>query len=72
MEMPALRNGKQHVLQPDWAKSDEKFGRLKRTSASALVASDRGVTELSVISNWAGFISRGFKQNMCPTNFNLA
>jgi len=43
-KMAALRNGKQHVLQPDWAKSDEMFGGIQ-TIASASVASDRGGNE---------------------------
>ena len=71
-KMAALRNGKQRVLQPDWAKSDEKFGRIQ-TIASASVASDRGGNERSVnVSKRAGFIRRGFRQNMCPVNFNLS
>jgi hypothetical protein len=60
------------MLQPDWAKSDEKFGPTQ-TIASASMASDRGGNERSVnVSKRAGFISRGFRQNMCPVNFNLS
>lgn len=71
-KMAALRNGKQLVLQPDWAKSDEKFNRIQ-TISSASVASDRGGNERSVnVCKRAGFIRRGFKHNMCPINFNTA
>ena len=71
-KMAAWKNGRQKVLQPDWAKSDRRFGRLE-TVTSASVASDRGGNERSVnVSKRAGFISRGFSPNMCPDRFNEA
>lgn len=71
-KMAALRNGKQQVLQPDWADSDRRFSRAE-TINSASVASDRGGNERSVnVSKRAGFISRGFRPNMCPVRFNKA
>ena len=67
--MAAFKTGKQRVLQPDWAKSDRGFGRLK-TITSVSVASDRGGNERFVnASKRAGYISRGFKPNMCPVRF---
>ncbi len=71
-KMAAWKNGKQHVLQPDWAESDRRFGRSE-TVTSASVASDRGGNERSVnVSKRAGYISRGFQPNMCPVRFNKA
>lgn len=71
-KMAAWKNGKQQVLQPDWAASDRHFNRLQKI-ASASVASDRGGNERSVnVSKRAGYISRGFKPNMCPRRFNQA
>jgi hypothetical protein len=71
-KLAAWRNDKQQVLQPDWAESDRRFGRLE-TVTSASVASDRGGNERSVnASKRAGFISRGFQPNMCPVRFNQA
>ena len=71
-KMAAWKNGKQQVLQPDWAESDRHFNR-NQTLGSASVASDRGGNERSVnVSKRAGFISRGFRPNMCPIRFNKA
>lgn len=71
-KMAAWKNGKQQVLQPDWAESDRRFGRLE-TLNSASVASDRGGNERSVnVSKRAGYISRGFYPNMCTIRFNQA
>ena len=71
-KMAAWKNGRQKVLQPDWASSDRRFGRLE-TVTSASVASDRGGNERSVnVSKRAGYISRGFKPNMNPARFNEA
>ena len=71
-KMAAWKNGKQRVLQPDWAASDRRFGR-KETITSASVASDRGGNERSVnVSKRAGYIRRGFRPNMCPIRFNKA
>jgi len=44
--MVAWKNGKQKVLQPDYANSDRRFNRIE-TLASASVASDRGGNERS-------------------------
>lgn len=71
-KMAAWKNGKQQVLQPDWADSDRHFNR-NETLGSASVASDRGGNERSVnVSKRAGYISRGFRPNMCPIRFNKA
>ena len=71
-KMALWKNGNQHVLQPDWADSDRRFGWLE-TITSASVASDRGGNERSVnVSKRAGYISRGFLPNMCPIRFNKA
>jgi hypothetical protein len=42
--MASLWNGKQHVFQPGWAKSDEKFGHIQAI-ALASMASYRGLDE---------------------------
>lgn len=36
-KMAALRNGKRCVLQPDWAASDEKFGRIPTIASASMV-----------------------------------
>jgi hypothetical protein len=71
-KMAGYKNGKQRVLQPDWANSDRRFNRIE-TISSASVASDRGGNERSVnVSKRAGYINRGFTQNMSPVRFNKA
>lgn len=62
----AWKHGKQRVMQPDFAKSDEQFSG-SNTLYSACVATDRGGNERGVnVSKCAGFISRGFTQTwMC-------
>eukprot|EP00956_Cyclotella_meneghiniana_P040674 scaffold202164_cov66-Cyclotella_meneghiniana.AAC.2 len=69
-KMAAFKNGKQLVLQPDWADSDRTFNRYQ-TIGSASVASDRGGNERSVnVMKRPGYIRRGFQPNMCPIRFN--
>lgn len=71
-KMAAWKNGKQQVLQPDWAESDRHFNR-NQTLGSASVASDRGGNERSVnVSKRAGYVSRGLVPNQCPIRFNKA
>ena len=68
----AWSEGRQLVLQPDFAKSDRRFSRIQ-TISSASVASDRGANERTVnVSKRAGYIKRGFRPNMCPINFHKA
>ena len=70
-KMAALKNGKQQVLQPDWAESDRTFNRYQ-TIGSASIASDRGGNERSVnVMKRAGYLRRGFQPNMCPIRFNM-
>jgi hypothetical protein len=68
----AWTEGRQLVLQPDFAKSDKRFSR-SQTISSASVASDRGANERTVnVSKRAGYIKRGLRPNMCPINFHKA
>ena len=70
--MAAWSNGNQRVLQPVWAKSGERFTRMD-TITSASVATDRGGNERAVnVAKRSGYISRGFRPNMCPTRMNTA
>lgn len=71
-KMTVWKSGKQHVLQPDWADSDQCFN-CNETLGSASVASDRGGNERSVnVSKRVGYISTGFKPNMSPVCMNKA
>lgn len=71
-KMAAFKNGKQLVLQPDWADSDRTFNGYQ-TIGSASIASDRGGNERSVnVMKRAGYMRRGFQPNMCPKRFNKA
>lgn len=71
-KMAAWKEGKQEVLQPDFADSDRRFNRYE-TISSASIASDRGGNERSVnVSKRSGYIRRGFLPNMCPKQFNKA
>ena len=57
--LAAWRNGKQLTLQPEFAKSDTKFGRNK-TLTSAKIAADRAANERAVrIAKMSGYIKRG-------------
>ena len=55
----AWRKGKQHILQPEFAKSDSKFGRNK-TLTSARIAADRAGNERVVrLTKQSGYLRRG-------------
>ena len=57
--LAAWRNGKQLTLQPEFAKSDSKFGRNK-TMNSAKVAADRAANEQAVrLAKMSGYLKRG-------------
>ena len=57
--LAAWRKGKQHALQPEFAKSDSKFGRNK-TLTSAKIAADRAGNERAVrLTKMSGYIKRG-------------
>ena len=72
VNMAAWSEGRQLVLQPDFAKSDKRFSRVQ-TISSASVASDRGANERTVnVSKRAGYIKRGLRPNMCPINYHKA
>ena len=66
VNLPAFRAGRQHVLQPIFARSDRKFtGR--ETIHSASIATDRSGNERAVNRcKLAGFIQRGLQQNGDP------
>jgi len=71
-KMIAWKTGKQRVLQPVWAESDRRFG-MNDTLLSAVVATDCSGNERAVlVSKRSWFISRGFMQNMSPTQMNDA
>ena len=70
--MVAWRTGKQHVLQPIWAASDNRFGR-DRILLTVAVAHDRGANERAVnMCKQAWFIRWGFQENACPKQLNGA
>ena len=57
--LAAWRNGKQLTLQPEFAKSDSKFGRNK-TLTSAKIAADRAANERAVrLAKMSGYVKRG-------------
>ena len=61
-----FRNGEQLVLQPIFARSDERFS-LYDTITSASVATDRSGNEQAVrLSRQSGYIKRGIKGHTCP------
>ena len=71
-KMVAWKTGKQRVLQPVWAKSDQRFGR-KETLLSASVASDRAGNERAVnVCKKSWFLMRGFTPAMKPQRINDA
>ena len=69
-KMAAWKAGKQEVLQPPSAKSDERF-RDRTTVYAATVAHDRSGNERAVnVCKRSGMMKRGFKPGMNPIRFN--
>ena len=68
----AHRAGKQLVLKPAFAESDEHFNR-NQTALSASVATDRGGIERAVkVSKQLWYVKRGFQPNSDPKQMNNA
>ncbi len=60
--LAAWRNGKQHTLQSEFAKSDSKFGRNK-TFTSSKIAADRAANEQVVrLTKMSGYLKRGLSR----------
>ncbi len=60
--LAAWRNGKQHTLQPEFAKSDSKFGRNK-TLTSAKIAVHRAANERAVrLTEMSGYLNQGLSR----------
>ena len=71
-KMIAWRCGWQHVLQPEWAESDRRFGQ-EQTLITASVATDWAGNKRAVnVCKRAWYISWGFTPNMPPKRMNDA
>ena len=69
-KMVAWLEGRQHTLQPQSAKSDERF-RYCTTVYAATVAHDRSDNERAVnVCNRSGMMKRGFHPGMNPIRFD--
>ena len=59
--LAAWQHGKQLTLQPEFARSDRKFGR-NRTLTSARIAADRAGNERAVrLTKMSGYVGRGLE-----------
>jgi hypothetical protein len=70
--MAAQKSGKQGVLQPTFAASDQGFSG-EETKILVSIASDRGGNERAVnVCKRLAYISQGFGPNMNPEQFDVA
>ena len=70
--LAAWRSGRQLTIQPNYAKSDQKF-KAKETIQSASVATDRSANERAVkLSKRSGFLKHGLKNNGNPVRLDDA
>ena len=69
----AHRAGKQLVLKPAFAESDEHFNRNQTALSASSVATDRGGNERAInVAKPCWYVKRGFRSNSDPKQMNDA